>query len=135
MTDLTRTLGFSPAGVARMLSQDGNDLVYAILDQASRAVKIGRTGGRHPVERLKALQTGCPNPLVLLAWTHGKEAAYHRVLSGDRLRGEWFRLTPRVLAVVKTFDWLDTALAGTLPPGPIPGPGMRPEAYRRPGTH
>lgn len=57
-----------------------------------RVVKIGYTKG-HPRQRLNALQTGSPAPLVLWAFTPGPEAlekAFHEAFAGLRSHGEWF---------------------------------------------
>lgn len=55
-------------------------------------VKIGYTGG-NPKERLRALQTGSPMPLVLWAYADGTEeleAAFHNAFAPLRSHGEWF---------------------------------------------
>jgi hypothetical protein len=104
---LVRERGFSAAAIARMLSgRDTGEIVYAITD--GTAVKIGKVLGQHPRERLAELQTGNPRPLVLLAYTHGREAAWHKVLSRDRIRGEWFAPTERVLGALLDWDWVDS---------------------------
>lgn len=66
-------------------------------------VKIGFTGGE--VEwRLKSVQTGSPEPLVLLASHHGRsihdETALHRRFAEYRTSGEWFRRHGEVAAWV-----------------------------------
>lgn len=57
-----------------------------------RVVKIGYTKG-HPRQRLSALQTGSPAPLVLWAFTPGPESlerAFHEAFAELRSHGEWF---------------------------------------------
>jgi hypothetical protein len=104
---LVREHGFSAAAIARMVDgRDTGEIVYAISD--GTAVKIGKVIGQHPRERLAELQTGNPRPLVLVAYTHGREAVWHRVLSRDRVRGEWFRLSERVLEARLEWDWVDS---------------------------
>jgi T5orf172 domain len=54
-------------------------------------IKIGYS--RHPVGRMKDLQTGSPLPLVLAAQIAGPpelEGRLHRKLHDRRLHGEWF---------------------------------------------
>lgn len=74
-------------------------------------IKIGIT---HDVAaRLRTLQVGSPYELTLLATVDGTvadEAALHLRLARDRMRGEWFRPTPEVIAVVGLLR------AGALPP-------------------
>src|SRR5206468_1970845 len=92
--------------VAWLLAGGQGELVYAIGDGRG-LVKIGKTGGKHPVERMRELQTGCPTGLTLLGYTHGSERAYHRLLSSLHVRGEWFMLTAWLLDLIGRFDWVD----------------------------
>jgi hypothetical protein len=70
--------------------------VYFILDEASGAVKIGRT--RDLQDRISTLQTGNCNPLELLGTiecktedeSKEKEKYYHNEFKYLRLLGEWF---------------------------------------------
>jgi hypothetical protein len=116
---LVRQHGFSAAAIARMLDGDSGDggssgeIVYAITD--GTAIKIGKVNGQHPRQRLAELQTGNPRPLVLVAWTHGKESAWHRALARDRLRGEWFRMSDHVLDALMGWDWLDVNACQQIP--------------------
>ncbi|GGU11399.1 GIY-YIG nuclease family protein [Streptomyces lateritius] len=68
--------------------------VYVIGEQGSSIVKIGTTNDLSL--RLTALQTGNPNPLVLL-WSHQGnrelEGHLHATFAAYRVRGEWFDLT------------------------------------------
>jgi hypothetical protein len=78
--------------------------VYLINIEKTDFYKIGITK-RHPEKRLKALQTGCPNKLVLVS-TYSSvfykkiEKFFHRILKHKKyieddfnhLKGEWFIL-------------------------------------------
>ncbi len=71
---------------------DGN--VYFIACPEPRSIKIGYTR-KHPINRLKQLQTGCPSALVLLGWFPGDqcdESDLLRDLASYRLSGEWFSM-------------------------------------------
>jgi hypothetical protein len=96
-----------------MLSgRDRGAFAYAISD--GTALKIG-TSNDHPALRLAKLQTGNPRPLRLLAHTTAyRERVLHRVLHRERLRGEWFKITRRVLDIVRLWDWVDEALLAEL---------------------
>jgi hypothetical protein len=63
---------------------------YVIQAEKCGPVKIGKTTNIE--SRLKALQTGHPNELVVLAFggTTETERRMHRELSEHRIRGEWF---------------------------------------------
>ncbi len=73
--------------------------VYFIKDVASQTVKIGKTGINNSPQRLKALQTGNPNELVLVktipTQTHSAafklEKELHTKYSASHYRGEWFK--------------------------------------------
>ncbi len=86
--------------------------VYCLWD--GEACKVGRTKG-HPASRLASLSTGNPRRLQLLAWTTTlTERQAHSRLWSERVRGEWFKLSEKLLAEVSGWDWLDTALHRTL---------------------
>jgi hypothetical protein len=75
-------------------------MIYFAMAEGTDLVKIGFTDG--PVEkRLAQLQTGCPNKLILLSDNNRggeeQERELHEELKADRVTGEWFRLSPRVL--------------------------------------
>lgn len=75
--------------------------VYAIYDEDSNLVKIGFSGV--PTHRLYQLRIGRIRNLFLLATAPGgrtREAAIHRELATDRIRGEWFKQSPRLWATV-----------------------------------
>lgn len=73
-------------------------MIYFIGTQTH--VKIGYVGDPKRLEaRLKALQTGNPQPLTLLATMPGNrsdELALHRRWNHLRTSGEWFKLTPEL---------------------------------------
>ena len=66
--------------------------IYFIGCARARAVKIGFTQS-DPERRVKALQTGCPAELELLAYTPGtidEEQRLHAAFTPLAMRGEWF---------------------------------------------
>jgi hypothetical protein len=66
-------------------------------------VKIGYTNHPTPDSRLADLQAGSPLPLEILAWCDGDEdteRAIHRELADERTHREWFKITPRVAALI-----------------------------------
>lgn len=74
--------------------------VYFI--RAGQAIKIGVSGNVR--DRLSALQIGHPDKLELMgsiAGTVVTEAAIHTAFAPDRLRGEWFRASPGLVAFIK----------------------------------
>jgi hypothetical protein len=106
---LVRCRGFSRRIIEQPALLDGQT-VYAILDQAAGAVKVGTCRG-HPCLRLAALQTGNPRRLQLLGYTVAlTEAEAHRRLRKHRIRGEWHRPARAVLQEINTWDFLDETL-------------------------
>jgi hypothetical protein len=82
--------------------------VYYILCTATERVKIGYTSG--PVEtRLKALQTGAPAPLEILACHDGTpahEKLAHKMFAKQRVCGEWFEMSAELFQlIVYTIGW------------------------------
>lgn len=74
-------------------------VVYAIGSESF--IKIGVSSDAQ--SRLKALQTGNPTPLELLATAEGSikhERELHRLMDVDRAEGEWFRRTLRADGLV-----------------------------------
>lgn len=66
--------------------------VYFITMEPDEFVKIGFTKS-HPRSRLDTLQTGCPQPLRLMAYfpaTMEDERRLHMTFDELRFRGEWF---------------------------------------------
>ena len=71
--------------------------VYAIRCPARGLVKVGRTD-RDPRARLRALQTGQPDVLVLVrVWpcpdSRVAERCMHQLLAAHHYRGEWFSVS------------------------------------------
>lgn len=69
-------------------------MIYAI--QSNSYVKIGFCL-RDPIRRLEKLQIGNPVTLKLIALIDGDEAVerrWHSDWDAQRVRGEWFKLTP-----------------------------------------
>jgi Meiotically up-regulated gene 113 len=74
-------------------------------------IKIG--SARDPYARLLTLQTGHPEELYLYAYVDGgsfKERDLHGEFSADRLRGEWFKRTDRILRRIIHFQQQEDAL-------------------------
>lgn len=74
-------------------------MIYFIQDTLTCHIKIGFTDG-DPDARLRALQTGNPNPLVLLGTSQGDledEQDLHRRFSEWRVQGEWFKPAKAVI--------------------------------------
>lgn len=71
--------------------KQSENYVYFLLAPEVGAVKIGKT--RNLLQRLQALQTGCPVRLSLLGWVPGysvEEKVLHRYFDNLWLLGEWF---------------------------------------------
>lgn len=65
-------------------------------------IKIGKSVD--PEARLKSFSPWLPFPIELQAEVDGGiglEKAIHREFASDRYRGEWFRITPRLLALIE----------------------------------
>jgi hypothetical protein len=86
-------------------------MIYFISDLSGVGpVKIGYTSGSVE-ERRKALQTGSPMQLAIVAMAEGSEFAekrLHDICEPERLHGEWFKRGPR------TLNLLRDAQSGTL---------------------
>lgn len=79
--------------------------VYFIQCKATKAIKIGHT--RDVAKRLHNLQLGSAPLLGLVAmrWVSSpveEESRLHERYSALRLRGEWFRLSPDLLAEIES---------------------------------
>lgn len=77
-------------------------MIYFIQDSGTLFIKIGFTDS-DPMDRLKALQTGCPSQLVLLWSCDGDisaEGSLHCRFADARDRGEWFRPVPELLRFI-----------------------------------
>lgn len=76
--------------------------VYVVRDPISDMVKIGRA--KSPWNRISSLQTGSPTPLETVLTVPAPkdlEPMLHRFLEADRIQGEWFRPTPKVLVAIE----------------------------------
>lgn len=76
--------------------------VYFIQGQCGGAIKIGYSAS--PEKRLKELQTGYPDTLMILLMLPGSESterALHREFEASRLQGEWFRPDEYVIKRIK----------------------------------
>jgi hypothetical protein len=74
--------------------------IYFIGCTETLRLKIGFTN-RSVYDRLAALQTGSPTRLVLLGYIPGtfeSEQNTHARFAAERIRGEWFRISPRLFA-------------------------------------
>lgn len=72
--------------------------VYFIQAQDSLAIKIGYAVDVE--KRLAALQTGCPEELVVVGSLEGTvidEKSLHAKFSLDHIRGEWFRASDELV--------------------------------------
>lgn len=79
----------------------GAPVVYFVEAKRLGVVKIGRTTEME--RRLSRLQVASPVELELLLTIPGgrtEEKALHEKHAGDRVRGEWFRISPAVRATI-----------------------------------
>ena len=77
--------------------------IYFVQGELTKHVKIGFTRN-HPEQRIKALQIGSPDRLLLLGWCHGRriaEGTLHSKFAPQRLFGEWFACSPDLLAFIQ----------------------------------
>ena len=84
-----------------MVAAGTKPVVYFVQAGKSGPIKIGFATDL--TKRIASLQTGCPDDLRLLAVVDGGrevERRMHNRVAGDRIRGEWFRPTAEVLALV-----------------------------------
>lgn len=84
----------------RMVSHDPNMNVYFIRDTASGSIKIGHSTDAR--RRFKNIETG-NHHVELVGFVFASEwleSILHELLHEDRIKGEWFAPTPRVLAVI-----------------------------------
>lgn len=76
--------------------------VYFIQGQCGGAIKVGFSV--NPKLRLRELQTGYPDTLLILAIIPGTphtEAVLHKKFEASRLKGEWFRPDDYVIQTIK----------------------------------
>ena len=99
-------------------------MIYMIRIVDQPLVKIGHA--RNPRARLRALQTGAPHELELMAytaWPNHTELEIHHKLHEHWVRGEWFRLAGKVEELVEIMqtgrpsleEWLLGYRTGAVP--------------------
>lgn len=91
-----------PNGFRSQLRPMFSQLIYfiEITEIVSSPIKIGRTAQNRLQHRLAAMQIGCPFLIQSLGCFEGEaddEWYLHREFETDRIRGEWFRRTDRLL--------------------------------------
>lgn len=82
--------------------------VYFVRSGVRGPIKIGKAADPHA--RLKTLQTASPAPLSMLGFIRGGEPverSLHDYLSADRLLGEWFHPSERVVSTVTALLYAD----------------------------
>lgn len=90
--------------------------VYFIVCVDAPKCKIGFTKGSIE-NRLRTLQTGCPNELAIICAHPGTidtERRLHERFSDSHIRGEWFRITDELRAYIVVSVWavLGSSLRG-----------------------
>ncbi|BCK29655.1 GIY-YIG nuclease family protein [Vibrio cholerae] len=83
---------------------ESKGLLYFIQGQTLSHVKIGYSTSRSLFKRLKELQTGSPDKLILLSVklvSRADEAELHKRFSNSRLHGEWFSYTEDLQEYIK----------------------------------
>lgn len=78
-------------------------MVYFIVRETDGLVKIGFS--HNPLKRLVQLQRGMPDRLRIHAACPGPmrtEKALHELFRDDRIGGEWFSPTPRLVALMNS---------------------------------
>lgn len=97
-------------------------MIYYIACTATQRLKIGYTRGE-PEVRLKALQTGAPAPLRLMAAHEGDiehERYLHEKFANQRVCGEWFEMDEHLFEHLCMAIWLAGAqCAETGEPAPL----------------
>src|SRR5688500_9104562 len=79
--------------------------VVGVLADQTSVVKFCYTKALE--ERLRAIQTGSPVKLHVIASSFGakrEESAIHKHLAGDRLYGEWFTRSERAIRVIEAMQ-------------------------------
>jgi hypothetical protein len=83
-------------------------LIYFIQQGRDGPIKIGFSQ-ESPESRLASLQTGNPVKLRLLGYVEGdvpEEKAYHTKFKKERLMGEWFKASERLVSEIKRLPFL-----------------------------
>lgn len=70
-------------------------------------IKIGYTSGDDAKRRINQLQTASPFAIKLIGTIAGADTRHenvlHSVFSDDRINGEWFRASARLIAYIESF--------------------------------
>lgn len=78
-------------------------MIYFMQADIGGPIKIGYCGEDKLDQRVKALQTYCPFPLVVRKTipgaSRGIEKRLHRAFAPERLHGEWFYASPMLVAL------------------------------------
>lgn len=93
--------------------------VYFIGGASFRHIKIGFATDVY--DRLYALQTGNPSPLIVYAYWPGTmddERAAHEVFKDDRGNGEWFERSKRLEQAIRALQFALTRPLGIVLPRP-----------------
>jgi hypothetical protein len=97
------------------------ELYFIECQCAERHIKIGISSNIH--SRLVNMRASCPYELTLLKAVDGGahlEIELHQRFAADRVRGEWFRRTPDLLAYIESLP---------TPPEPEPPEPIIPEPW------
>lgn len=74
-------------------------LTYFMFD--GEFIKIGKSKSvESAFERIASIQTGNPREVSLIGVTCEEEHALHRFFSEERIRGEWFRVSSKLLKYI-----------------------------------
>lgn len=83
------------------MKRDSTRYVYFIQGEATGLIKIGKAND--PGTRLKGLQTGSPDHLVLLGvipCTKTRETELHEDFKAFKVHGEWFKPSAELLSFI-----------------------------------
>jgi hypothetical protein len=100
--DIQRGLSLSYDDLALLVASGAYPLVYFIQAGNSGPIKIGRT--KNAQQRKHHLQLATHHDLTLLAafkapfWAEGQ---LHHFYTQERIRGEWYRPSPRLLRYIE----------------------------------
>lgn len=98
------------AGLAEKLAALSSGASFLYCAQAGEWLKFGVA--RNVAQRIRDLQCGNPVPIALLGsvrCVRRFESDVHAHLAADRVRGEWFRMSPaamRIVEIIKARDVL-----------------------------
>lgn len=96
--------------MTRWMPINGGSFAYFVQAKNGGPIKLGYA--LDPEARLRELQVGNPQQLVirrLIPGGHGTEFALHHHFAKARLRGEWFKPTAELVALMRSDempDWL-----------------------------